>query len=126
MIQKLLNELKPIAEKEYSRAVIDWGYPHSKHEGYAVMLEEIEEAEKEIASIVNYAGDIWYYVKTNHSDVAEYLKVIERNSLCLAAEALQIYATARKFRVFEEVVCDDVEGTAGTNHRDDSAREIKR
>ena len=125
MMMKLMNELKPIADKEYNRAVSQYGFPHSAHEGYAVVLEEFEEAGFELVALDDTLKQIWANTKGNGHSVHE-LETVERDALCLAAEAIQIYATARKFRVFEEVVWGDYERTESADYGNDSAREIKR
>lgn len=125
MMMKLMNELKPIAEEEYNRAVGQWGYPHSAHEGYAVVREECEEARDELVEIIEHIKEIWAYTKHNGNSTYA-LDLVMRNALYLAAEAIQIYATARKFKVYEEGVWGDYERTESADYGNDSAREIKR
>ena len=67
-MEKLKNEIKNLVADEIERALEVHGRHHSKHEAYAVIKEEVEEAEKRIGE--------W----------AEHL----------AAEAIQVAAMAQK------------------------------
>lgn len=59
--EKLVNEL---IQAEYKNACEKWGDKyHSLHEGYAVLLEEVEEAIKEMKELIYNKKRIWYYLK---------------------------------------------------------------
>ena len=70
---------------------------HSLHEGYAVLLEEVEEAAKELDYIENHLSMIWYAVKSdNEAEVKSNARVIALDAVNLAKEAVQIAAVCRK------------------------------
>lgn len=72
---------------------------HSLHEGYAVMLEEVEEAKDALEMIENATKSVWYFIKCDDTKEA-YLDAasIEKYAINLASEAIQVAAMARKFR----------------------------
>ena len=70
---------------------------HSLHEGYAVLLEEVEEAEKDFDYIKNHLAMIWDEVKEDRADsVKSSATLIAIDAVELAKEAVQIGAVARK------------------------------
>lgn len=77
---KLVNEL---IQAEYKNACKDWGDKyHSLHEGYAVLLEEVEEVNEDMIRIRFSLEDFWKWIKQdtkiNPKDIdiviEEYLK----------------------------------------------------
>lgn len=72
---------------------------HSLHEGYAVMLEEIEECRDELQVIQSHTSDLWQAVKDDNTQGAKVeMDEIEAAAIQLAAEAIQVAAMARKAR----------------------------
>lgn len=70
---------------------------HSLHEGYAVVLEEIEEAADELDYIKNHLSMFWDNVKTDDTELAKAnARSIAYDAVQLAKEACQIAAVARK------------------------------
>ena len=70
---------------------------HSLHEGYAVLLEEIEEAEKDFDYIKNHLAMLWDNVKVDDpTTVKANARAIAFDAVQLALEACQIAAVARK------------------------------
>ena len=70
---------------------------HSLHEGYAVLLEEIEEAEKDFDYIKNHFAMFWDNVKIDDATtVKANARAIAFDAVQLALEACQIAAVARK------------------------------
>ena len=70
---------------------------HSLHEGYAVLLEEVEEAEKDFDYIKNHLAMMWDEVKEDRADsVKSSATLIAIDAVELAKEAAQIAAVARK------------------------------
>lgn len=81
---------------------------HSPHEGYAVLLEEIEEAKAELQDAEVCRAMLWGCVKQDLSNKAMgYAQRIENHAINLAAEAIQIAAMARKFTEIGECGHDD-------------------
>lgn len=101
-MEELKNQIRKIVYEEYERALKAYGQNHSQHEGYAVLLEEIEEAEDEIVQIRSLQEEIWSGVKDNSSCLCGRLAThIESGAINLACEAVQVAAMARKFRALE-------------------------
>ena len=72
---------------------------HSMHEGYAVLLEEVEETEEALKSVKSYLEMIWHYIRWNKPEVAlQMTKELEARANHLAAEAIQVSAMTRKFQ----------------------------
>ena len=75
---------------------------NSAHEGYAVLIEEVEEVEECLRYIRNDIKILWERVKNNFKDLenidksAELLMVVV-NAKQLAEEAVQVAAVAEKF-----------------------------
>ena len=70
---------------------------HSLHEGYAVLLEEYEEAEKDFDYIKNHLAMLWDNVKIDdETTVKANARAIAFDAVQLALEACQIAAVARK------------------------------
>lgn len=59
--EKLVNEL---IQAEYKNACEKWGDKYnSLHEGYAILLEEVEEVIKEVKELIFNKKRIWCYSK---------------------------------------------------------------
>lgn len=85
---------------------------NSAHEGYAVLLEEVEEVEECLCYIRTDIKILWERVKNNFKDLenidksAELLMVVV-NAKQLAEEAVQVAAVAEKFVQTMEGMKDD-------------------
>ena len=74
---------------------------HSLHEGYAVMLEEIDECRDELQIIQSLNSDLWETVKDDDATGAKAnMDEIEAAAIRLASEAIQVAAMAQKARGF--------------------------
>ena len=69
---------------------------HSDHEAWAVLEEEIEEAEIECIAIENWMEDLWVAIKNEEAPYEEVNELIKHAKL-LAAEAIQVAAVGEKF-----------------------------
>lgn len=84
--------------EETENAVKNYGETYnSPHEGYAVLLEEFEEASDDLTYIKNNLGVLWQSIKTNDLDSTT-LTDIEGTAQMLALEAVQIAAVCSKFK----------------------------
>lgn len=90
-ISKAVMEETKNAEENYGEIY------HSPHEGYAVLLEEVEEAADDLTYIKNNLGVLWQSIKTNDLDSTT-LTDIEGMAQMLALEAVQIAAVCSKFK----------------------------
>ena len=71
---------------------------NSLHEGYAVLLEEVEEAADDLTYIKNNLSVLWQSIKTNDLKDTTLLTDIEGTAQMLALEAVQIAAVCTKFK----------------------------
>ena len=71
---------------------------NTPHEGYAVLLEEVEEAADDLTYIKNNLGVLWQSIKTNDLKDTALLTDIEGTAQLLALEAVQIAAVCAKFK----------------------------
>lgn len=96
-------EIEALIDKEYEQAVKRFGNNHSRHESYAVLKEEIEEAKEELGNIEGMLESIWANTKSNavESNVADQFHFIKQKALKLAIESIQVAAVARKGQMFE-------------------------
>ena len=70
---------------------------NSNHEAYAVLLEEVEELEKELDYIKNHLAMIWDYVKVDDEQgIKSNARIISLDVVNLMAEAAQVAAVCRK------------------------------
>ena len=86
-----------ISETENARKNYGDRY-NSQHEGYAVLLEEVEEAADDLNYIKNNVGVLWHSIKTNDLKDTTLLTDIEGTAQLLALEAVQIAAVCTKFK----------------------------
>ena len=68
----------------------------SPHEGFAVLLEEVEEAEDDIKHIQVMIKELWESVKINFITDNELFR-IRHTAEALAAEAVQVAAVCERF-----------------------------
>ena len=92
-------ELRKLVELELEAANRENPPFHSAHEGYAVILEEVEEVRDELAKLNIDVSGLWGFVRRNRVlAMRDEVYDIENHAVRLAAEALQVAAMARKFR----------------------------
>lgn len=72
----------------------------SNHEAFAVIEEEVEECEEEMARIEYYMDEMWEKVKKNKG-ISEELCKIELSALHLVQEAIQVAAMCQKGLVYD-------------------------
>lgn len=92
------NDIEFLVEKELKKANEKFPMFASAHEGYAVIKEEIEEAEQELHEIKNSLDMLWHNIKINDSDWQNEFDIqIKAQCKNLACEAVQVAAMAQKF-----------------------------
>ena len=70
---------------------------HSLHESYAVLLEEVEEAQEDLERVERKLNVLWQSVREDDCDAAlRQINETEEAAVCLASEAIQVAAMARK------------------------------
>lgn len=98
-MNKVLDRLPALVDEEYKAAMEQHQPFHSLHEGYAVLLEEVEEAGEELNLVRSAMPCVWSAARYDNAEKAiKWADVIESHAVQLAAEAIQVAAMARKLR----------------------------
>lgn len=98
-----MNAVKKDIEKlvEKKLAAADEKFPqfNSPHEGYAVTLEEYEEAAQELEDVKREIDTIWKCIKFDKciSDYEYNIKRMRKSAINAACEAIQVAAMCDKF-----------------------------
>ena len=103
-MDELLTEVQALADAEYERAAEKFGrVNNSRHESYAVILEEFEEAQDLLEIIKLDMEILWTNTKSNseRERILDHLKTIRTNAECAAAEWIQVAAMAYKAELTE-------------------------
>ena len=90
------EDVEKLVQKELESTNQRFPMFRSDHEGAAVILEEIEEAEHELKSIKSVFEELWYTAKSNESN-EPWVSRTREYSVNLACEAIQVAAMAQKF-----------------------------
>lgn len=98
MMDQLIREVTGLVGEEYQRAAAKFGPKNnSPHESYAVLLEEIEEAQEQVSVIQSRMDAFWLTVKGDAPDaMGAYLNSIKRAAILGACELIQVAAMADK------------------------------
>lgn len=106
MMDKLMKQVGQFVEEEYGRAGARFGLTNnSDHESYAVILEELQEAEQELAESKKALQDFWHCTKHNFSDSDKIIQLehLYNRAFWGACEMIQVAAMAKKAFM---TVCD--------------------
>ena len=97
MSTKIRPAVEKLAEMEKRDANRAFPLFHSLHEGYAVLLEEVEEARKSLNLAEGNLSMLWAHVRDNNDGRAlEFAGRVREHALDLAVEAVQTVAMAQK------------------------------
>lgn len=98
MSTRIRPAVEKLAEMEKQDANRKFPLFHSLHEGYAVLLEEVEEAREALNLAEGSLSMLWAHVRDNSAGRAmEFAGRIREHALDLAVEAVQVAAMAQKF-----------------------------
>lgn len=98
-MNKVKDKLPALVDEELAAAMKEHPLFASAHEGYAVLLEEVEETEAELQNLRFALGALWRGVKhDNGVAIGAAVTAATRAAIDLAAEAIQVAAMARKIR----------------------------
>ena len=106
----LLDAVKSAAFAEYNRASIEYGLTNnSRHESYAVIKEEFEEACDEFEQFVGNLETLWRMIKKNREsgNIVERLERMMKFAENAAAEWIQVAAMCHKAIVSENAEVRD-------------------
>lgn len=97
------NDIRALVDKELAAANERFPQFHSQHEGWAVILEEVNELSAETALVEKTANELWEHIKSNKpSGVIEYdADWVGRYAINAACEAIQVAAMCKKFLEME-------------------------
>jgi len=99
-MNKVKDKLPALVEEELAAAMEEHPLFASAHEGYAVLLEEVEEAEKELREVQEHLDRLWKHVKCdNEGHMLHAACYVYNSAINLAAEAVQVAAMAKKVLV---------------------------
>ncbi len=100
-MQELIDKVKELVVFELERANnIHPPKFNSYHEAYAVILEELEEAETELKRVRERSVWAWHHIKLDLAEETDIgLKAAEEYAINAAAEMIQVAAMARKARM---------------------------
>lgn len=95
--ERAIANLDKAIEAELINIKCIWGNAYSScHEGYAVLKEEVEEAEEALENLQNKLENIWSNIRLNW-DSKKDIHEAESAAFTLASEAIQCAAVCRKF-----------------------------
>ena len=95
-MKRLVSEVKAMVTVELINANKVFPMFRSTHEGYAIIKEEVEEAEIEMVSVMCNLDYSWELIKNNVSALG-LIKQMQNKATLLAAESIQIAAMCQKF-----------------------------
>lgn len=95
------THIRNLVEIELSAANERFPQFHSAHEGYAVILEEVEECGDELSAIYEEQKRTWDAIRGN-GDPRDYVFLMMVYAQNLACEAIQVAAMCRKFMEMED------------------------
>lgn len=102
-MKDILIGIDKLAKEELEKANKVNPLFHSDHEGYAVLQEEIEEAEEVFDSAKECVGLAWEAVKTDYPEGArQKIREMRYQLVYAAAEIVQAIAMCDKFRASQE------------------------
>lgn len=106
MREGLIEAVKKIKGEELEAADKSFRQFTSTHEGYAVILEEAQEAEGELRKTARNLQAVWELTKQNAptEEIEAVAEGVEAAAQAMAAEAIQTAAMARKLINYLESV----------------------
>lgn len=100
----MIVDIKKLVREEYERAIREYGYAHSDHEGLALLREEICEAQSEIKLITIW--EVALKQSVYRDECHQYSKLvneIKQKAINGACELIQVAAMCDKFKESREV-----------------------
>lgn len=108
------KDVESLVQKELDAANKKFPLFNSPHEGYAVILEEVDELKDDIAKIEQDMPVLWRVVKGNEVNEDQgkvFIRSIKIRAILAAVEAIQAAAMCDKFQMsFEMDSKNSIEG----------------
>lgn len=97
-MEELMRAVSALVDKEYQWAAkAHGGAAYSLHEGYALIKEEVEEADEEMDRLKKKLSFLWENVKNDADDVAQRnFEDMKSMAIAGACELIQVAAMADK------------------------------
>ena len=103
LLQTSMEELVPmLVQHELEKANAKFPPFASDMEGWAVLKEEIEEADEELVNIKRWHDQIWIAIRGNRKFHSDYIRLIGTLAQRLMVEAAQVAAMAAKYEAMLE------------------------
>ena len=96
------NQVRQLVEVELAAANERFPQFHSAHEGWAVIKEEMEETEEELAKMKIYLAGAWGNI-TSDVQANSDIESLKQRAINAACEAVQVAAMCKKFLEMEAV-----------------------
>lgn len=96
------NNVENLVQKELADANKKFPLFNSAHEGYAILLEEIDELKFEMLQIKKIRKDLWKCIKRNEREndcIMSHATTLECRAVFAAVEAIQVAAMCEKLRM---------------------------
>ena len=90
------NQVRQLVEVELAAANERFPQFHSAHEGWAVIKEEMEETEEELAKMKIYLAGAWGNI-TSDVQANSDIESLKQRAINAACEAVQVAAMCQKF-----------------------------
>lgn len=112
--------IEALVEAELERIIEEHGYFNSDHEAWAVIREEIEEAQEDMDIVYRRHRFWWERIRANDTDNLELVDEIEKNAIEAIKELVQVIACCRKYKWkhLKEWVQKRVERVGGNHDAD--------
>lgn len=110
-MEELIRGVETLVREEYGRAAAEHGAAaHSPHEGYALIKEEVEEAQVEMEALKQRLDHLWTSVKSDEDQYGpHYLIYIRKAAVLGACELIQVAAMAEKTLLGYEIMKEEHE-----------------
>lgn len=99
MMKRLMKSVNELVSQELKMANTNFPQFNSKHEGYAVLLEEVEEAEWDMEAVKSATDSLWSAIKSDMPSIS--VAGVKHYAVRLACEAIQVAAMCDKFIDFQ-------------------------
>lgn len=90
------NQVRELVQIELAAANERFPQFHSQHEGWAVIKEEMEETEEELAKMKIYLAGAWGNI-TSDVQANSDIESLKQRAINAACEAIQVAAMCKKF-----------------------------
>lgn len=98
MIDGIKKDIERLVKEECYEDIKKCGMFHSTHEGYATILEELEEAKQELADMDGYLSYLWTCIKTGKPGTGEIAREMLEKAILLCQEAIEMAAMIQKYK----------------------------